>query len=286
MKITQKFAGTYPIKVVCTTGMVADLIQRVGGSHVKIEQLMHAGVDPHQYKVSPGDLTLLSGADIVFYSGLHLEGKMVDTLERLGKKLPTVAVAEYVDPAKILSDADKAHDPHVWFDVSLWSEAGRIVSEAMSQFDPKHAEEYHQNFSRYQAELAKLHQWAHEQLATVPPERRVLVTSHDAFRYFGRAYPIEVKGLQGISTESEASVKDVNDMVRFLCERKVKALFVETSVNPSNMQALLEGCKARGHPLVLGGELFSDAMGPAGTPQGTYVGMIRHNVETIVKALK
>src|SRR5215208_5261616 len=284
--VEKTYAGNYPINVVCTTGMVADLVRNIGGDKVKVTQIMGEGVDPHLYKASPGDVNLLGGADAIFYSGLHLEGKMSDVFVRMARKKPTFAVTEYIPADRVLENAEGGFDPHLWFDVSLWRESAGVVRDALKAFDPKHAAEYQTRSDAYQAELARLHDYARTQLATVPKERRVLVTAPDAFRYFGRAYDVEVRGIQGISTESEAGVKEVNGLVNFLVERKIKAVFVESSVSDKNVRALLEGCKARGHTVVIGGELFSDAMGKEGTPEGTYVGMVRHNVDTIVKALK
>lgn len=280
------FPGTYPIRAVATTGMVADLVANVGGNRVKVAPLMGQGVDPHLYKASLGDLRKLEAADIIFYSGLHLEGKMGEIFEDLSKKRPIFAVSEHITDLKVLEDDDQVHDPHIWFDVSLWSKAAGVVRDILKRFDPPNALEYENRTDRYQAELAKLHEYARTQLATIAKERRVLVTAHDAFRYFGRAYDIEVKGIQGVSTEAEASVKDINDLVTFLVEREIKAVFVETSVNSRNVQALIQGCQSRGHTVVVGGELFSDAMGKDGTDEGTYVGMVKHNVNTIVRALK
>jgi manganese/zinc/iron transport system substrate-binding protein len=285
-KVSAKYAGAYPIQVVCTTGMVADLARNVGGRHVQVVTLMGAGVDPHLYKASPADVTQLNRADIIFYSGLHLEGKLAELLERMAARKPTCAVAERIDESKILHDESGAHDPHVWFDVSLWSDAAGAVRDALADFDPQHADDYHAACDAYQSRLAELHTEAKEQLATVPRERRVLVTAHDAFQYFGRAYDLDVRGIQGISTDSEAGVKHVNDLVDFLVQRKIKAVFVETSVADQNVKALIEGCAAQNHIVTIGGELFSDAMGEEGTPEGTYEGMVRHNVKTIVGALK
>ncbi len=286
VKITAKYAGPYPIQVVCTTGMVADQVRNIGGQHVQVVTLMGAGVDPHLYKASPADVTQLNRADIIFYSGLHLEGKLAELLERMAARKPTAAVAERIDEARILHDENRAHDPHVWFDVSLWSEAAGAVRDALAQFDPQHADDYSAACEAYQSRLAKLHREAKEQLATVPREQRVLITAHDAFQYFGRAYDLDVRGIQGISTASEAGVKHVNDLVDFLVQRKIKAVFVETSVADQNIKALIEGCAAQNHTVTIGGELFSDAMGDEGTPEGTYEGMVRHNVKTIVNALK
>ncbi len=281
-----KFAGKFPIRIVCTTGMVADLVSQVGGKQVEVTALMGAGVDPHLYKASPGDARLLQSADMIVYSGLHLEGKMTDLFERLAQQKPTFAVTAGMEHQRLLSNEAGVHDPHVWFDVELWSTGASVVRDRLAEFDPEHADLYRERCSNYQQELAKLHAETKEALATIPPEQRVMVTAHDAFRYFGRAYEVDVRGIQGISTESEAGVKQVNDLVNFLIEQRVKAVFVETSVSDQNVKSLVEGCGAQGHLLKIGGELYSDAMGTAGTPEGTYAGMIRHNVSTIVSALK
>ncbi len=284
--LKHKFAGQLPIKIVCTTGMVADLARNVGGKHVEVKALMGAGVDPHLYKASPGDLSLMSNADMILYSGWHLEGKMTEVFDTLQREKPAVPVAERGIPHDQVLESDGAHDPHVWFDVSHWSLAAGAARDALIEFDPANAADYKANAAAYQARLAQLHDEAKTTIATIPKEQRVMVTAHDAFRYFGRAYDIEVRGIQGISTESEAGVKQINDLVDFLTKRKIKAVFVETSVSDQNIKSLIEGCDASGHKVVIGGELFSDAMGDDGTPEGTYEGMVRHNVETIVKALK
>jgi manganese/zinc/iron transport system substrate-binding protein len=284
--VQKTFQGSYPIKTVSTTGMVADLVRNVGGDRVTVEQLMGEDVDPHLFKASPGDVSKLNAADLIFYSGLHLEGKMGDIFVRMARNKPTFAVTEYIDDKNVFDTEEGAHDPHVWFDVSLWREAAGVVRDVLVKFDPKNSADYKKRADAYQAELDQLHDYAKIQIASVDKDRRVLVTAHDAFRYFGRAYNIEVKGIQGISTEVEASVKDINDLVDFITKRKVKAVFAETSVNDRNMQSLIQGCAAKGHKVVLGGKLFSDAMGKDGTPEGTYVGMVRHNVDIIVRALK
>jgi manganese/zinc/iron transport system substrate-binding protein len=286
LAVDKTYSGNYPIRVVCTTGMVADLSRTVGGESVAVSQIMREGVDPHLYKASPGDVNRLNEADIIFYSGLHLEGKMSDVFVRMARRKPTFAVTEYIPEGRVLENPEGAFDPHLWFDVSLWRDAAGVVRDALAAFDPKHAADYRRRGDAYQAELAKLHDEVKRKLATVPKARRVLVTAHDAFRYFGRAYDVEVRAVQGISTESEAGVREVNALVAFLVERQIKAVFVESSVSDKNVTALLEGCAARGHKVIIGGELFSDAMGKEGTAEGTYVGMIRHNVDTIVKALQ
>lgn len=286
LSVPHTHKGSMPIKVVCTTGMIADVVRHVGGDLLKVEQLMGEDVDPHLYKATSADVAKLNDADVIFYSGLHLEGKMTEVLERMARKQAVFAATEYLPSASILADTHKHPDPHLWFDVSVWRDVAGIIGDALSLYDPTNAETYKKNADRYRAELAKLHEETKTAIASIPKEKRVLVTSHDAFRYFGKAYDIEVKAIQGISTDTEASLREVNELVDFIVTHKVPAVFVETSVNQRNMKSLLDGCKARGHEVVLGGELFSDAMGKSGTTEGTYAGMIRHNVDTIVKALK
>jgi manganese/zinc/iron transport system substrate-binding protein len=282
---TATYQGAGPIKVTCTTGMVADLVRNIAGPRADVTQLMGAGVDPHLYKSSPGDIAALGGADVVFYSGLHLEGKMTELFEELAGSKPVVAVAGNIDEKKLLHDAG-THDPHVWFDVALWREAAQQVQQTLAKFDPAEAKQYNERAAAYLQKLDALDQYCREELKKIPESQRVMVTAHDAFRYFGKAYGIEVRGIQGVSTDSEAGVKQINELVDFLVQRKIKAIFVETSVSEANVRSLLEGCRAQKHEVVIGGELFSDAMGEPGTPEGTYEGMIRHNVMTIVKALQ
>lgn len=284
---TAKQTGTSsPIRVVCTTGMVADLVRNIGQDRVAVTQMMKAGVDPHLYKATPGDVQQLSGADIIFYSGQHLEGKLADVLHQLSKSKKCFAVTDGIQSDNLLRTVEGVVDPHLWFDVSLWQQASQEVARKLIEYDPSNRELYQKAAQAYDAELAKLHDYAKTELAKIDKTRRVLITAHDAFSYFGRAYDMEVKSIQGISTESEASVKQVNDLVAFIVTRKIKAVFVESSVSEKNMTALLEGCSAKSHQVTIGGELFSDAPGLDGTPEASYVGMVRHNVDTIVKALR
>lgn len=278
----------YPLRVVCTTGMVADMVRRVGGEYVSVTTLMGEGVDPHLFKPSQGDIQTLSDADLIFYSGRNLEGKMGEVFSRLGRRKPTLGIADAIADKELLDGEGGHHDPHLWFDVALWSQTLEPVRAALAKFDPDHAATYQENADTYRKELLALDGELRKQLATIPKAQRVLVTAHDAFRYFGRAYDVEVRGIQGISTESEAGVGSINELVTFLKQRRIKAVFVESSVSPKNIQALIEGCAAGREPLTLkiGGELFSDAMGAAGTPEGTYPGMVRHNVRVIVEALR
>ncbi len=274
------------IHAVCTTGMVADLVRNVGGDRVHVDQLMGQDVDPHLFKAALEDIGRLQKADLIFYSGLHLEGKMAEILEKLSKKRPSFAVADFIDPKRFLTDENQVADPHLWFDVSLWAKGVTGIGKALAEFNAKNAADYQKRAKSYRTELDQLHLEVKSKIASIPPTRRVLVTSHDAFRYFSRAYDIEVKSIQGISTEAEASVQRINELVEFISRRGVKAVFVESSVNERNMDAVLEGCKARGHAVSKGGTLFSDAMGKTGAAEGTYPGMVRHNVDTIVRALK
>lgn len=275
----------YPIEVACTTGMVADMVRRVGGEHVEISQLMPADVDPHLYQASTKDVRLLQQADVIFYSGLHLEGKMADVFETMRRKKVTVALAESLDHDRLIETTGGQHDPHVWFDLALWSGCADAVAKTLGEYDEQHADEYQAAAKTYRDELLELDTWCRDQLASVPANRRVLVTAHDAFEYFGRAYDVEVRGIQGISTDSEAGLREINALVDFIVDRQVKAVFVETTVPQRNVQALVEGCAQQGHEVIIGGELYSDALGQPGSGADTYVGMIHHNVETIVSTL-
>ncbi|MEI7025441.1 metal ABC transporter solute-binding protein, Zn/Mn family [Paenibacillus sp. y28] len=286
---SQFTSGSGKLKVTATTGMIADAVQHVGGAHVEVIGLMKAGVDPHLYKATSGDTKRLDQADIIFYNGLHLEGKMIDMLEKLAKKKPTVAVSRQLDQARLLKgdpETETEFDPHIWFDVHIWMSAVETIRDELVKLDAGNSEAYRTNAAAYLKQLEELDAYAKSQIGSIPQQSRVLVTAHDAFNYFGRAYNIEVTGLQGISTASEAGVKDVSKLRDFLIERQIKAVFVESSVPQKTVQSVIQGAKEKGHSISLGGELFSDAMGESGTPEGTYIGMVRHNVDTIVKALK
>lgn len=250
---------------------------------------MGPGVDPHLYKATAGDITKLSKADIILYSGLALEGKMGDIFVRLSRKNPNVIpVTEEMDRKKILEPPQFLghYDPHVWFDVSLWREGGKRVLKALQNYDGANKNIYQNNFNAYARELNTLHQWVQDRVKELPKAKRILVTSHDAYNYFGRAYDFQVVGLQGISTVTQAGLADIARMVDYIIAKKVKAIFVESSVSPKAIQRVEADAKARGWNVKIGGELFSDAMGAEGSPEGTYVGMIRHNVKTIVENLK
>lgn len=276
-----------PLKVVCTTGMIADALQKIVGDSAEVESLMGPGVDPHLYKATQGDLKLLRSADVVFYNGLHLEGKMGEVLDKLGRLKPVVALADSLPTSKLMNSTDYAgaYDPHVWFDVSLWSEVVAMAGKNMARLDAENAAYYQSNTAAFQKELAALHEEVRQKISEIPEAQRVLITAHDAFAYFGRAYDIEVRGLQGISTISEYGLKDVSQLVDFITARQIRAVFVESSVPTKALEAVVEGCAQRGHEVRIGGTLYSDAMGAEGTPAGTYTGMVRENVAVIVEGL-
>lgn len=273
------------IAITTTTGMIGDLARNTGGDRVAVTALMGPGVDPHLYKPTSGDIDTLSNAGIIFYGGLHLEGRMVDTFEGIARSgKPTFAVTESI-PEEDLIVINDAHDPHVWFDVALWQQALDEVIARMAETFPDDAATFQTNGAAYREELATLDAYVREQAERVPAEQRVLVTAHDAFNYFGRAYGFEVRGLQGISTASEAGAGDVQDLIAFIVERQIPAIFVESSVSPATIEAVQEGARAQGWEVAIGGQLFSDAMGQEGTPEGTYIGMVTHNIDTIVGAM-
>jgi manganese/zinc/iron transport system substrate-binding protein len=276
-----------PLKILATVGMVADLARQVGGPYVTVRQLMGAGVDPHLYKATRDDVQAMLSADIVLYSGWMLEGKLADTLHRLADKQPVHAIAEKLEPAQLIAADDGAEqwDPHVWMDVRLWSNCVTTVANACLQSDPAHETEYREAAARYQEQLAQLDAYGRTTLATIPPAQRVLVTSHDAFRYFGRAYGLDVQGVQGLSTDSEAGLQRINALVDFLVERQIQAVFVESSVPRKSIEALVDGAAARGHQILIGGQLYSDAMGDEGTYEGSYIGMLDHNITRVARAL-
>ena len=276
-----------PIRVVTTIGMITDIVQNVGGDRVHATGLMGPGIDPHLYKASEGDVARLASADLIFYNGLHLEGKMAGVLERMQDQIKTVVVTQDIDRTILLAppEFEGAYDPHVWFDVTLWMKAVQRVRDTLIEVDKSSAELYRANTADYLAKLEELHNYVIQQAERISPDQRVLVTAHDAFNYFGRAYGFEVRGLQGISTAAEAGTADVQALVRFIVERRIPAMFVETSVPRRSIEAVQAAVKAKGFSVEIGGQLFSDAMGASGTPEGTYIGMVRHNIDTIVASL-
>ena len=279
-----------PIQVAATIGMIADVVRNVAGEQAEVEGIIGEGVDPHLYKPTRADVVTLSGADVVFYNGLLLEGKMTDVLVQVATSgKPVRAITESIlgdsDYLLEMEDGSDYTDPHVWMDVQGWLRGVDVIAGTLAEYDPAHGSGYRERAAAYKKQLEALDRYAKAAMATIPEGQRVLVTAHDAFQYMGRAYGIEVRGIQGMSTESEAGVRDLEELIDFIVERDIPAVFVESSVADKNVRALVEGARARGHEVIIGGELFSDAMGAKGTYEGTYIGMIDHNVTTIVKAL-
>ena len=286
-------AGRAPdgaVNAVATTSMIADLLRQIGAEHVEVTGLMGPGVDPHLYQASAGDVTRMSEADVIFYNGLHLEGKMVNVFEQMHRRnIRAVAVAETAVPDGELIESPAFqgnYDPHVWFDVSLWMQVAETVHDVLAEMDPENATNFQTNLQAYQDELSSLDAYIREKTAELPENRRVLITSHDAFGYFGRAYGFEVYGLQGISTAAEAGTADVQALVELVVQRRIPALFIESSVSPKGIEAVREAVRSRGFDVSIGGTLYGDALGNPETPAGTYAGMIRHNIDTIVSSLQ
>jgi len=285
------FAGTYPINVVCTTGPVADMLRSIGGEHVKVTALMGPGVDPHLYKAVPSDIEQLSAADAIFYNGLHLEGRMADLFEQLAARKPTFAVTH-----SLVENKDKRlrtppefaghYDPHVWHDPKMWSECVKYVSDALSELDPKYRDDYAKNRDAYLKQVDEADRYCHDQLATVPENERVLVTAHDAFGYFCSAYGLKSMPLKGVSTDEEVTIGRMDEVIEFLVNHKIKAVFVESATAPQIVKALIEPCRKAGHEVKIGGELYADALGSPESGADTYLGMIKANIDTIVSALR
>ncbi|MDX2080125.1 MAG: zinc ABC transporter substrate-binding protein [Terrimicrobiaceae bacterium] len=278
-------AWAEPLRVVATTGMVADMVRNVGGDRVEVTALIGEGVDPHLFKPTRDDVARLLKAQAIFANGLKLEGRLEDTFQKVAARgIPVHSVGQSIPADRLIAEGNHP-DPHIWMDPALWAECIAGVRDALVKVDPEGTATYGANATRYAAELAELDSYVRRVIASIPKEQRVLITAHDAFHYLSRATGLEVLGIQGISTESEAGVSDINRLVDEVVNRKIPAIFVETSVPDKNVRAVLEGAAARGFQMKMGGELFSDAMGPAGTYEGTYMGMIDHNATTIARAL-
>jgi manganese/zinc/iron transport system substrate-binding protein len=274
--------------VVSTIGMIHNLVQEIGQDHVTAVSLMGPGVDPHLYKASAGDVAILNNADVILYNGLHLESKLIDIFKKIGTKKPTYAVTKTMPKDQLIApkEYDGFYDPHVWFDVTLWRYAVEQVTEALVNIAPEHKRNFLKNKTRYLAELDALDEWIQQQVSNIPPEHRTLVTAHDAFGYFGKRYKLTVVGLQGISTVSEANTKDIQAITQIIIDNAIPTIFIESSVPVRQINAVKAAVMAKGHTVAIGQPLFTDAMGSAGTPEGTYIGMIKHNVNSIVNGLK
>ncbi|WP_299223779.1 zinc ABC transporter substrate-binding protein [uncultured Psychroserpens sp.] len=277
------------LNVVTTTTMITDLVKNIGGEAINVEGLMGSGVDPHLYKASEGDVSKLVNADIIFYNGLHLEGKLVEVFEKMKSKTKTpIALGEELDKSTLIGSDYFAsnYDPHVWFDINYYKQFAKKITKTLTEQDSKNAEIYKTNEAAYLSKLDTLQSRLKTSIERLPKEKRILVTAHDAFNYFGKAYDFQVVGLQGLSTATEAGVQDVQKLSAFIIEKNIKAIFVESSVPKRTIEALQAAVKSKGHQVVIGGTLYSDALGNAGTVEGTYIGMFEYNVNTIVNALK
>lgn len=276
-----------PLKVVATTGMIADAVRQIGGDQVEVKSLMGPGVDPHAYRQTRSDIVAMTRADLVLWHGLYLEAQMEDFFHDLGRKRQVVAVAEGVDKSKLRAHDDYAdkYDPHLWMSPVLWRDVVIEVQQALTEARPEAADLFAANTQAFLDRINRLHAYGQQVLAQIPADKRVLVTAHDAFGYFGAEYGFEVTGIQGISTQSEAGLNRIGELVDMLVERQVSAVFVESSVSDRSVRALIEGAAAKGHTVAVGGELFSDAMGAPGTYEGTYVGMLDHNFTVIARGL-
>ncbi len=283
----EQWDGRPPFRLVTTTSIMADSVRRLAGERAEVTALVGEGVDPHLYNPTRSDVARLRAAHLVFYHGHLLEGRMGDVLGRLGQTRPVVALGERVSGELLLTaeQGEDSFDPHLWMDPKIWGEVMRQAAAELSDFDPDGKEQYEQALDDYLEELAATEEYIRSIVATVPAGASVLVTAHDAFRYFGRAYGIEVIGIQGLSTDSEAGLEDLNRLVDLLVERQIPAVFVESSVADKNVRALVEGAAARGFQVRVGGELYSDSLGSPGSYQGTYLGMMDHNATTVVRAL-
>lgn len=277
------------LNVVTTTSMITDLVSNIAGNEVNLQGLMGSGVDPHLYKASEGDVSKLANADIIFYNGLHLEGKLVEVFEKMeSRNINAIAISDALDKSTLIgSDYFKSnYDPHIWFNIDYWEQATQFVVSELSKAIPEKKKVFETNGTEYIEKLKKLKQELKSKIETLPEDQRILVTAHDAFNYFGKSFGFEVIGLQGLSTATEAGVQDVQKIASFIIENKVKAIFIESSVPRRTIEALQAAVNSKNHQVEIGGTLYSDALGNAGTAEGTYIGMFEYNVNTIVNALK
>ena len=274
--------------VVATTGMLYDAVVNIAGGKVTAEAIMGPGVDPHLYKATQGDLAKFNKADLIIYNGILLEGKMSEILKKLGRQKPTIPAAESIPNEMLISAIgyEDAYDPHVWFDIRRWKYAVKSISHALIQLDSANQGFYEANTDKYISKLDSLDAYIKDRISEIPDNQRILITAHDAFTYFGDAYGLRVEGLQGISTVADFGLKDIADLIDLIIDNNIKAIFIETSVSEKSINAVVAGCKEKGHDVRIGGYLYSDAMGEPGTSEGTYTGMFKKNVETIVNALK
>jgi len=279
---------TGPLHIVATTGIIEDALNNIVGDSAEVSALMGPGTDPHLYKPTPGDIELLDQADVIVTNGLHLEGKMAEMLQKYGLEKPVLSISDGIPEEEIIKSADFADsfDPHIWFDSKIWLKGLSGIVAELSKIEPTQADYFASNFDRYKKQVEDMDKAVQSELDLLTDHSKVLITSHDAFSYFGRRYGIEVKGIQGISTLSEVGLRDISAMVDFVIERKIKAIFVETSTSNKTAQSIVDGCEARGYYVALRGPLYSDALGEPDAEGGTYIGMVKANVKMIVEGLK
>lgn len=281
-------AANGKLNVVATTGQITDTVANIAADHVNLTGLLGPGVDPHLYVPTEGDVSTFSEADIVFYNGLHLEAQMTRMMTQMEQRgITVVPVGDRLPPDQLLgwTGSGGAYDPHIWNDPALWSMVVETIRDTLISADPDHAADYQANADRYLAEIDDTDAYVREQIDLIPSERRIMITAHDAFGYFARHYGLEVRGLQGISTESEASTADVQELANYIVEKQVPAIFVETSVSPRTIESVQAAVRAQGFEVQIGGSLFSDALGEAGHEAETYTGMLRYNARTLAEAL-
>jgi manganese/zinc/iron transport system substrate-binding protein len=273
--------------IVCTTSIIGDTVRQLVGDDAIVTSLMGPDIDPHLYRAREHDIQTLATANLIIYNGLHLEGKLADVLHSMNRYVPTLSIADHLDRSRFIAsdEYETMYDPHIWFDVRIWIDAVAIIRDALMEHDPEHADAYASRACVYINELEELDRSIREKIATLNPCQRILVTAHDAFHYFGRAYGFQVVALQGISTESEAGIKDVQELVAFIVEHKVRALFVEASIPERNIQAVQQAARARGFEVGIGDQLYSDALGPVGSSADTYISMVKHNIDAVITGL-
>lgn len=286
-KLKEKPHSAGKIRVTTTTTMLTDLVKTIGGDKVEVTGLMGEGVDPHLYSASAGDIEKLANADIIVYGGLHLEGKMTEVFEKLSTSDKAILnVGSKLDKKKVHLIDGKTPDPHVWFNTEMWENEARAVAVELGKFDAKNKDYYMKNFENYKIQLDELKNYVKKRIEEIPPKSRVLVTAHDAFNYFGEQFGLEVRAIQGVSTDSETGTKNISDLADFIAERNIKAVFVESSVPKKSIEALQEAVKARGKEIKIGGELYSDSLGDKQHNSETYIKTVKANADTIVNALK
>lgn len=275
------------LKVLATTTMLTDLVRVIGGDKVEVTGLMGEGIDPHLYNPSAGDVEKMSSSDVIVYAGLHLEGKMDEVFEQMAQMNKVILnVGDSLDKSKIIYEDVETPDPHVWFDIDLWKEEAKAVADKLAEVDPENASYYQENYDKYMVELDELNTYIKNRVNEIPEESRVLVTAHDAFEYFGRAFGIEVKAIQGVSTDSEAGTKNIADLANFIVDHKIKAIFIESSIPKKSIESLQEAVESKGFNVEIGGELYSDSLGDKEHNTETYLKTMRYNIDTIVDALK